>query len=287
MLQQLDLKGSIDIQDTGLKNYLVIKMGSERKILLYQIEMIRHNPHMGLISLEKHYYNDQVHLTYDISGKKSWRELFEEGRIQKVNVFDYLQKTIEIMLEAKAHLLHPGGFLLDVDYIFLSNETLKPAFVYLPFLPAKEIKENLYSLSKSLFSQIEAEEKLHDEILNYLSHSWVSLEAFLAYLHELYYLPRVLTGKTIKGTKSFSLETNFAEPEEIKVPDNQESSIQEGVDNKRKKRLAVFITCQLVFALLLVIVSSQPFSKNSLVPYVVLGGIFIVVDYFLLRSLVK
>jgi hypothetical protein len=116
--------------DSGRK-LLFVEIGlSENTIVYdYQVEMLLNNPCANILAFEQRRVDNRLKFLYDISGYTSLGSYMScntpsVGMLQKI-----LETVISAIKFSKKILLHENSFILDEDYIFLDNETIKMVYV--------------------------------------------------------------------------------------------------------------------------------------------------------------
>lgn len=119
----------------------------------FRENMLVHNSIGGHLSLSIEEEADKRKYCYNISGKKSLRELVNEKKATASFVRDMLKSFERCMLEGKPYMLEESGYLLHPDTIFF-NET---DMIYLCYLPGecKDIHDQLSDLMTYILDNVE------------------------------------------------------------------------------------------------------------------------------------
>jgi len=96
----------------------------------YQIHMLRKNHIAGLIPISHIIQNRHSRFSYEISGLKSMKSLFEQNSIKELDMLDFIRELIKTTQQIRRYLLDPGALLLHPSHVFHDGKTWN--FVYLP-----------------------------------------------------------------------------------------------------------------------------------------------------------
>lgn len=134
-----------------LKRAYLILEGEEGEKDDYQIIMLQENDIPGILKTDVRYLDNQSHYHYDISGKTSFKILYEKTNLS----YEAMKKLVEELLLAirnlQKYMLDGNCILLAPDYIFCDNE--KYYFCYYP--PCNvDVKEAFHQLTEFFVREV-------------------------------------------------------------------------------------------------------------------------------------
>lgn len=112
------------------ENNVVIELGTNTKILDYQIEMVNNNQGKGLLYIEKRQFNFNVSFKYNFSDCISLNELIDNDNTSISDIVISLKSIIWIIKSMKEYLLYEENIVFDLNYIFVNDN--KVNLVYIP-----------------------------------------------------------------------------------------------------------------------------------------------------------
>lgn len=136
--------------------YLVLVVPEQQEVLSYQLEMLRLNPHQGILPVEKRRANDQQELCYMLRDNILLKTfLAKKFKIDKV--LQILESLLHILLGCRNHLLYSCCFLLETKYIYINPQTGSIALAYLPLYPEHEIAVCLERFLRQFIREVNLE----------------------------------------------------------------------------------------------------------------------------------
>lgn len=139
---------------SGGRSYLVLRSGEEPE-LPYQINTIRYNKITGLLPIQFFIEDGEYQYFYDISCKKSLSERMKYKKYSIKEVRTIMSDLYCCVQQMEEYLLDVNCLILDPEYIFSENDTLKLQFCF--------YQDKVETFEKSL-------ERLFDYFLNQLDY---------------------------------------------------------------------------------------------------------------------
>lgn len=126
------------------KTYLILE-GREGEKEDYQIAMLKENDIPRIIKTDVRYIDNQSHYYYDISGKTSFKALYERAHLGAEEVRRLVASLLQAIQNLQEYMLEGNNLLLEPEYIFCSGEEV--FFCYYPSCQ-KEAKEEFHKLTE-------------------------------------------------------------------------------------------------------------------------------------------
>ena len=132
MIEVLEGRFTFDFENNVSASYLVLKAGLGEPIQQYQVEMIKNNPHAGILDLDIQQRNDTVCLYYNISSKISLSQFLNKRKPGRNEVLEILMGIETALREGKNFFLSENSFLIHPDYIYTQPGKAEISLVYIP-----------------------------------------------------------------------------------------------------------------------------------------------------------
>lgn len=138
-MEQDDVNVSVCFQWELIKetcgNYLVLSIPESVKLIAYQTQLLKENPHPGLIPFEVQSSDNRLKLYYQLAGRISFLQYVQKEDTAPAEIIEVLDRIVAILMESKNLLLYPNGFLLQAEYIFLEPHRDTVSLIYIPVKP--------------------------------------------------------------------------------------------------------------------------------------------------------
>lgn len=136
--------------------YLVLGLQERQEVLYYQLEMLRLNPHPGILSVEKRQADGKQELCYMLQDNISLKtHLLNRLKINKV--LQILENILHILNNCRNHLLYSCCFLLETKYIYINPQTGSVVLTYLPLCPQHAIGASLEKFLEQFIREVNLE----------------------------------------------------------------------------------------------------------------------------------
>lgn len=145
-----DIHYEIETDLQGIDDNLVIKM-KEKEIINYQMEMINKNAKDSYVEMEMYLFNNEAKINYNTTGLKPLAVYLKQNIINKEIFIGILQNICNTLINCDNYFLSVNNFLLDINCIFISEETMKIKMIY---LPVDELKNNITDDLKTLIKEM-------------------------------------------------------------------------------------------------------------------------------------
>lgn len=167
------------------KNYLSLMLDNSEKILDYQAGMINNKKDGGILKIELRRLNDKVKLLYDITSKASLSSLVGKKEFSKEEFLNVLKTVSQVLIDAKKYYLKEGNFILDIDYVYIDENTGDASLVYIPI--ERSIKPSLVDEFRTLIKTLLIEATVSDNyfiggILDFTKREGFSVAEFSKYV---------------------------------------------------------------------------------------------------------
>lgn len=266
--------------------YLVIDLAQDAQLCDYQLEMLKHNPHPGILPVEKRIDNQEINLYYKLVDKISFTTYFKSIKPEREQILTMLENLTAIILDSKNYLLYPEGFLLDLDYLFINPRNMDVSMVYYPLTGLSEFPEKLQALIREILRQGQTSHDLEldlEKFLNCLNTEHLNLAELRMLCREIKYkMPRQMQER--KPFKLAEPEIQFTGREISRSGSKVKQRGGEG-DNKLKN-IAIFSAVQ-AFYVLVLILAAPLFYKlgDNISIYFIIGVALIFLNIVILKKI--
>lgn len=214
-------------ENESTSRYLVIDIPCDKRIIDYQIEMIRKNSVKGIIPLNPMQKNNSYSMYYNISSKISLSEIFKRRELTKDEFINIMSNITSVILKSKEFLLYENSFILSMDLIFIEDESLDVSMVYVPARLEKDIsytfKEYLTNMVTMLAQINGVNNRIYlNEISDYLKKHNFSILKFHSFIESM---------RSSKDNEEYYLESWVSQEEAI------QSQFQSLFENEELNRL--------------------------------------------------
>ncbi|MFI3212927.1 MAG: DUF6382 domain-containing protein [Eubacteriales bacterium] len=280
------------------KSYLLSETTQDYDKNNYQYKMITKNKIKGLLDCGEGFLDGKYTLQYNVSGKKSLLQEFQEKELQFCHMVSILQGLNTMLMEIKLYLLNEKFVLLTPDLIFWEEDTSQPYFIYCPL---EEINEEgkLRALA-DFFLEHGNHRDEHVVNISYLFYKqtkerFFSLTAFLTVLDKEQSLKFQDNQLAMETTEKRIDGIEIVEESKEVHPDDTELEEKEKEDNKIKKkdgfktyRLVLSICCLLGSVGVGGIIMLYPLSYQLFIGMVTLATVLVLISVlFLILFLCK
>ncbi|WP_066497509.1 DUF6382 domain-containing protein [Abyssisolibacter fermentans] len=256
-------------------------------IINYQVEMIGENLELGIIPINVMAENNIVKLYYDTSDKISLCEYLKVQKLSKNEKIEMLQSVIRTIKNSKNYLLYENSFILDLNYIYIEQNSSKVQVMYLPIKLDFNINQNIRSLINEVVGVDTGEIDIsYVDLLKQLE--LLKIKSAKIELTNTYEIKNKIkrSNKVYKKPESKNNKSN--KPDKVKKKDAQ--SIVKRKKNysitKQKKNLIIFGLTQLVLIIIITIILKFANNVDS-TTYAGILILVIAVDFLILKRLVK
>jgi hypothetical protein len=168
-------------------NYLVLTLPESVRLIAYQAQLLKENPHPGLIPFEVQRSDHRLKLYYQLAGRISLLQYVQREDTAPAQIIAVLDRVVAILMESKNLLLYPAGFFLQAEYIFLEPHRAEASLIYVPAKPLESTllvnaNECFRHLLKNVFHY---REDLPPEIFTWCDEENFQLNSFRERLKEL------------------------------------------------------------------------------------------------------
>lgn len=256
-------------------------------IINYQVEMIGENLELGIIPINVMAENNIVKLYYDTSDKISLSEYLKVQKLSKNEKIEMLQSVIRTIKNSKDYLLYENSFILDLNYIYIEQNSSKIQLMYLPIKLDININQNIRSLINEVVGVDTGEIDIsYVDLLKQLE--LLKIKSTKIELTNTYEIKNNIkrSNKVYKKPESKNNKSNKID--KVKKKDAQ-SIVKRKKKNsitKQKKNLIIFGLTQLVLIIIITIILK--FANNiDITTYAGILILVIAVDFLILKRLVK
>ena len=143
----------IKIDLSGKKNYFIAVVNEEMGLVDYEVNMIENNSSLGNLKLIVSQFDDKIELMYDISGKKSLREIINTRKLSKREFISLSRNILRSLSQFEELMLENGITILDPNYLYVDESDFKVMVIYLPIATNEKIivKNELNALLNKLY----------------------------------------------------------------------------------------------------------------------------------------
>lgn len=134
-----------------LKQAYLILEGNKGEKDDYQVVMLRENEIPGILKTEVRYVDNQSHYYYDISGKTSFKTLYEKVQLSCDDMKRLVSDLLQAIRNLQKYMLDGNCILLEPEYIFCDRESF--FFCYYPF-SGQEAKEEFHKLTEFFVREV-------------------------------------------------------------------------------------------------------------------------------------
>lgn len=187
MEQKPDQDYQICFENDSTSNYLVLKPGSQKRLLGYQVQMLLNNSISGLLEFHVNYIGDNVNFFYDVTSKCSLVSFMSRKRFTRYDFLKTMLVIINSICNIKNFLLNDNNLLLDETNIYVDLENMRLYFIYMPVADCKNDFQLFFinMIVKLINFQDEESDNYLQKILDGLKSEYFSLTAFKRLLEEL------------------------------------------------------------------------------------------------------
>jgi hypothetical protein len=171
------------------KSYIVTTF-TELELIDFQMEMINSNQEEGFLSIEKRQYNSEIQLYYDTTSFITIDNYFKENKIDKTRFLTIIKEICTIITRAEEQYLSSSNYILDIDKIYISEETLSVKLMYLPIEDTynEDINEKIKFLLKQIivdYANIDDRnsDNFIQRILNYIKKDTITVKELYVFLN--------------------------------------------------------------------------------------------------------
>lgn len=136
---------------------LVLGLGHEDKVIDFQIEMIRHNPHPQVLPIVKRTINNRAELCYQLGDYLSLDEFYKDS-MKLSEAIVTIESIICCLNICSNYLLYAQCFLLDTRYIYIHPRNKLVTLVYQPIKHTEDLDVKLKGLLDMIVSKVKLEE---------------------------------------------------------------------------------------------------------------------------------
>lgn len=131
-IQHLQSSFYISYERRAYQDYLILTCANPYEIKTYQLEMIKNNPHPGILTIEEYNRDNKVSFLYNITSKISLLKHIQQSEETAATIIKLYNSIISVLFESSNYLLKSSGFLIDENYLFIDPGTGKIALAYIP-----------------------------------------------------------------------------------------------------------------------------------------------------------
>lgn len=135
-----------------LKRAYLILEGEEKEAEDYQIHMLRENEISGILKTDVRYVDNRCHYHYDISGKTSFRAIYEKTHLTGDDIKRLVKALMHTIQTLQKFMLDGSSLLLDPEYIYCENEEV--FFCYYPSC-RQNMCEEFHKLTEYFVREVE------------------------------------------------------------------------------------------------------------------------------------
>ena len=228
----------ISYKRTPNENYMIIE--GEPIEIGYVEKMLKENTVEVLLGFYTMEMNGYLQFWYEISGKKSLRDFFEQEGVSRENLYLVFRGISQAFLRLSEFLIQEDGVYMDPDTVFLEKDSQK-AKVYLCYCPLHhcDYLEQLRSIMKYIIAAADHRQaeitELCYKMFAITEQSVFSLADLLACLEEVKSKPKELESADILEAAREVGEDFFDEMEEEETATGLFEKIKENFRKWRKK----------------------------------------------------
>lgn len=138
----------------GTENYMIIDGEKDLYEDDYRIKMLKNNRIGGLLEFKTKYINNKAEYYYDITSKKSLKNIAESGKFGYEEIIMIAKELNRLINEVKRYLLPPENIILDYENIYIDLEQKKVFFCYNPVY-ALDIEDGIRELFRNFLELID------------------------------------------------------------------------------------------------------------------------------------
>lgn len=123
---------SVGFENENGNKYLIIEISLSKDTVIYdyQVEMLEYNHTAGILPVELRRNDNKLRLVYDITGLMTLQHYTAISKPSFNELSATLSSILGIVRNSKKLLLYESGFLMDEDYIYVDNNSIK--LIYVP-----------------------------------------------------------------------------------------------------------------------------------------------------------
>lgn len=132
------------------KAYLILE-GEEGEQEDYQTLMLRENDIQGILKLDVRYVDNQTQYHYDISGKTSFKTLYEKMHLTYEDMKRLVENLLQTIQLLRKYMLDSNQILLEPEYIFCDANGFY--FCYYPIC-RQDAKDMFHQLTEFFVKEV-------------------------------------------------------------------------------------------------------------------------------------
>lgn len=192
------------------EGFVLITPGEEERVLEYQIEMIRRNPHPRYIPVTLRMQDNQAILYYQVKNALSLQKIAAGRRIAWDEALRIIEGVAEGLAECRKYLLYSHCLLLDSSWIFVRPADMEVSLLYLPLALHGNAERGFREFARNFLDEVNLEEQevynpLYYRLIQGVSGEDFSLAGFSQTLKEVKYPQVNFHIKKPAAEKPFSL----------------------------------------------------------------------------------
>lgn len=149
---------AVTYESVDSHSFLLVSAGNEKRVISYQIEMLRHNPADCRIPLELRNKNGQLLLYYNVTAKLPLSFFIKRHKLSKELYRSLLIQIADTVLGCGGLLLNKNNFILEQDFIYIRPADKRVSLIYLPAETEMESAAAFKALASGLFMEIDGAE---------------------------------------------------------------------------------------------------------------------------------
>ncbi|MEG2305468.1 MAG: DUF6382 domain-containing protein [Lachnospiraceae bacterium] len=122
----------------------------------YQIQMLDRNSLEGVLKVRGQGVDNCSRFCYDVSGKVSMKTLFDNKKIKKKDIQEFMEQMLQLVKILRLYMLDTDHIFLSPEYIFY--ETGRYYFCYCP-LQDDNLRSQFHKLTEYFVSKVDYDEK--------------------------------------------------------------------------------------------------------------------------------
>jgi len=135
-------------------NYMILRMTEQINQESYPIRLLTGNHVMGLLQCMAQTVDNQVSFYYEITGKQSLANLYENQKMKREDLQLLFACLIKMLEGMRSYLLDAGNLILNPEYIYFDVSRKEISFCYFPE-KQKEVTTSLQELAEYLLPKID------------------------------------------------------------------------------------------------------------------------------------
>lgn len=158
---------SVGFENENGSKYLIIEISLSKDTIIYdyQVEMLEYNRADGILPVELRRNDNKLKLVYDITGLMTLQHYTAISKPSFNELSTTLSSILGIARSSKKLLLYESGFLMDEDYIYVDNNSIK--LIYVPVQTSMDFSGMFKDMVIKLFARAggEINEKALSDII--------------------------------------------------------------------------------------------------------------------------